>query len=87
MRVLQNDGRSRQIRYNDSTISLGSNNLVVPSDEEIYICPSLIAHYVDAHEYCPPFQFQRAIIACPQMRSITYLRLLRKHGVHKLVPA
>jgi hypothetical protein len=49
-----------------------------------YVAPSLVLHYVDAHEYLPPESFQRAVMACPPMRSMEYLRAISRHGLHKL---
>jgi hypothetical protein len=79
-------GGPGRITYEGSTVSVGSSNLFVPGNEAMYVCPSLVAHYVDAHEYSPPVQFQNAVRACPEMRSVPYLRLLRAHGIHRLTP-
>jgi hypothetical protein len=40
------------------------------------VSPSSIAHYIDAHGYCPPAVFQEAAMKCPQMRSADYMRAL-----------
>ena len=74
-------GGPTQLRYGQLSISLGSSNLFVPDAEAVYVCPSLLAHYVDAHEYCPPAPFQDAVVACPEMRSMSYLKAMHKHRV------
>lgn len=56
--------------------SIGNANLVVPGKGCYYAAPSTIVHYIDAHEYAPPPEFVEAVMACPPMRSMEYLRLV-----------
>jgi len=63
----------------------GVANLFVPAEGFLYVAPSLIVHYIDAHEYAPPAAFQRAVIACPRMRSMEYLKAILKNGPKSLV--
>src|SRR5262245_35516631 len=60
----------------DHSYPNGSANLLVPGIDAIYACPSLIMHYVDAHEYQPPERFVSAVLACPTVCSETYFRRL-----------
>ena len=62
--------------YKGTKIRMGSANLYVPGDQCVYVTPSLIAHYMDAHEYAPPQPFCQALLACPPMRSMAYFRAL-----------
>jgi hypothetical protein len=62
------------------TVVVGAANLYVPGRDGIYVAPSLIAHYIDAHEYLPPREFVDAVCACPDMRSAAYLRAIREVG-------
>lgn len=55
----------------------GSANLIVPATAFVYVAPSLILHYVDAHGYLPPEEFVDAVMRCPPMRSMEYLKLLK----------
>jgi hypothetical protein len=55
---------------------VGNGMLFVPSGSTIYVSPTSIAHYIDAHGYCPPAEFQRAVRECPEMRSLAYMRAL-----------
>lgn len=65
------------VRYKNYSIQAHGNELLfVPSGEIIYISPSSIAHYIDAHGYCPPLEYQRAVMECPEMRSMAYLQAL-----------
>lgn len=68
------------------TIQMGTNNLFVPAQDCIFVAPSLILHYMDAHEYAPPQSFQQAVMACPDMRSMAYLKAIRQHLPQELLP-
>ena len=61
-------------------VHVGVSNLWIPADGYLYVCPSLILHYMDAHEYAPPEVFQNAVMDCPPMRSMQYLRAIIKNG-------
>lgn len=58
----------------------GVNNLFIPGDGIIYVCPEMITHYMNAHGYAPPAEFGRAVLACPPMRSMDYMKLLLANG-------
>ncbi len=40
-----------------------ANNLFIPANGLLYICPKLILHYINAHGYAPPGEFCEAILA------------------------
>jgi hypothetical protein len=61
-------------------IQLGGNNLYIPGDGFLYVAPSTIIHYIDAHEYAPPDEFQIAVLDSPEMRSMSYLKLIRANA-------
>jgi hypothetical protein len=77
-------GGPAEFRYAGVTARLGAVNLFVPSDQRLFVAPSLVAHYIDAHGYAPPTQFQEAVQRCPPMRSVQYLRLIKESGLRKL---
>lgn len=52
----------------------GSRNLYIPGDGIAFVCPELIAHFMNAHGYRPPDEFCTAVLACPPMRSQSYLK-------------
>lgn len=54
----------------------GKRNLFIPADGKVLVCPELITHYMNAHAYQPPEEFCRAVLACPAMRSMAYLKAL-----------
>jgi hypothetical protein len=70
-------GGPGSLQLRGSTVQLGANNLYVPAPETIFVAPSLILHAIDSHEYCPPKAFQDAVLACPPMRSVAYLKLVK----------
>lgn len=65
----------------------GHGMLFVPSGSTLYVSPTSIAHYIDAHGYFPPAEYQRAVMQCPDMRSMAYMRALlatpAREWVHK----
>ena len=60
-------------------------SLFVPGDGIIYVAPSSIAHYIDAHAYQPPDEFCQAVLNCPPMRSVQYFKALLANGGRELV--
>jgi hypothetical protein len=46
--------------------SYSLNSLYVPGNSVIYLAPESIAHYIDAHGYCPPEEFCSAVMKCPE---------------------
>lgn len=67
-------------------ISLGATNLFIPTEEFVYVAPSLVLHYIDSHGYAPPQRFLTALEACPQHGTLEYRKLVLRHGLHKLGP-
>ena len=74
-------GGPHELCFEGDTISLGSSNLFVPCNEGVFVAPSLIAHYVDAHEYYPPRHFQEAVMKCAEMKTVPYLREMKSKGL------
>jgi len=65
----------------------GKENLFVPYNGNIYVCPELITHYLNAHFYCPPTEFINAVLECPNTRTMDYKRkLLQCNGNFLLHP-
>lgn len=77
-------GGPSTVRYGGIAAQVGAANLFVPYLDCVFVAPSLIAHYIDAHGYSPPADFQRAIAECPPMRSMEYLKRLRAQGTHRI---
>jgi hypothetical protein len=77
-------GGPSHFSYRGSAVAIGTNNLYVPAAELVYVCPSSIVHSMDSHGYTPPSEFRSAVLACPPMRSMEYLRRVREFGLHRL---
>jgi hypothetical protein len=76
-------GGPGQVHFGEHVAPIGGSLLFVPGASAAYVAPSLIAHYIDAHGYKPPDEFQQAVMTCPRMKSLEYLRGLRAHGVNR----
>ncbi len=61
-------------------VHFGANNLYLPAEGCVYVAPSMIAHYVDAHSYEPPAAFWEAVMKCPEMCSEAYMQALIANG-------
>lgn len=63
----------------------GSSNLFVPGKDVLFVAPELITHYINAHNYLPPAEFQDAVMRCPGVRSMDYKRAVLANGGRALV--
>jgi hypothetical protein len=63
----------------------GTKNLFVPGDGVVYVCPELIAHYMNAHAYAPPPEFCKAVLACPEMSTKEYFKAMLNGGARSMV--
>ncbi|HEU5101498.1 MAG TPA: hypothetical protein VFU22_20890, partial [Roseiflexaceae bacterium] len=68
------------VRYKDKKIVVGALNLFVPGEGFLYAAPSMIAHYILAHGYAPPAEFQEAVLRCSKMGSEEYFLSIKQHG-------
>ena len=69
------------MRFHERSIEMGQKNLFVPWNGKVFIAPSLIAHSIDSHHYCPPKEFQQAVLECPRMSSAAYLKHMKQAGL------
>ncbi len=76
-------GNNYSARYNGRSINVGALNLFVPGEGFLYVMPSLAAHYILAHGYTPPPQFQEAVLRCPPMRSQEYFEAIAENAPQK----
>jgi len=61
-------------------VRFGAANLFLPADGFIYVAPSMIAHYIDAHGYDPPSCFWEAVRNCPEMRTPDFRQAMSANG-------
>jgi hypothetical protein len=66
------NGSAQWRDYNISSVSGAC--LFVPAGGYLYVSPSNIAHYINTHHYRPPDEFCTAVLGCPPMRSVAYLK-------------
>jgi hypothetical protein len=59
-------------------------DLWVPGDGFLWVCPTNVTHYIDAHSFCPPSEFCEAVLRCPPLRSMDYLKAVLANGGRKL---
>jgi hypothetical protein len=65
----------------------GKRNLFVPAGSMVFVCPELLIHYMNAHQYRPPEEFCEAVLTCPPMRSTPYFKALLASGARRLLHA
>jgi hypothetical protein len=70
-------------RYTVSATS-STVDLWVPGNGFLWCCPTSITHYVDVHGFCPPSDFCEAVLRCPPMRSMDYMKALLANGGREL---
>jgi hypothetical protein len=65
-------------------LRMGSTEIFVPTGKQgdLYCCPNLILHYIEAHAYFPPIEFQRAVeqaepSSVPQLMDVALEKYLR----------
>lgn len=63
----------------------GGNNLFVPGDGFLFVCPELMAHYINAHGYRPPEEFCEAVLRCPETHSMEYKKAFLANGGRSLM--
>ncbi len=69
--------QKRTIVLRGSSVDMGATELFVPWRSNLFVSPSLILHYIDAHGYTPPKVFQEAVLACPMNHSMEYLKAIK----------
>lgn len=74
-------GGPSELRFEGGAVALGTANIFVPAKEHVYVSPTLIVHYIDAHGYAPPDEYQEAVLRCPQMKSFAYLKEMKVRGL------
>ena len=77
--------KPERIRVRDQEVNMGLLNLWVPGDGCVYVAPSLIAHYIQAHRYSPPQEFVEAVLRCPEAQSQEHRDALRTLPVQEFV--
>ncbi len=61
-------------------VPMGNRNLYLPGAGFCYIVPSLVLHYIDAHQYVPPDEVIKAVLDCPPIRSQEYQKAVQANA-------
>jgi hypothetical protein len=64
------------VLYDEVSVYFGSSEIRVIGEEEIYAAPTLIYHYVLAHDYRPPEVFVQAVLSGPQPESAEHRAII-----------
>jgi len=75
------------LTYRNMRIQIGTNSLYIPDIDYIFVAPSLLLHYIDAHGYQPPDPFCAAVHNCPSMRSAAYFHDMLHAGLRDVFPS
>jgi hypothetical protein len=59
-----NNSAQLSTQLGDEVVYLGSAEIHVTAADTTYVAPSLLPHYVEAHEYLPPLDVLRALEDC-----------------------
>jgi len=62
------------------TAEVGGSELCIPGHGCVYIAPSMILHYILAHDYAPPPEFINALLSCPPAGTSEYLAAFKNNG-------
>lgn len=69
-------GAAVAVEIDGETVRLGSAEIRVIGDDEIYAAPDLIYHFTAAHQYLPPAQFVEAVVHGPEPDSAEFRALI-----------
>ncbi len=67
-----------------------SIDIWIPHGSTMFVCPTLVTHYIAAHRFLPPSDFLDAVLACPDMQSMEYKKAFLSAGgseIRKLISA
>jgi hypothetical protein len=73
-----------EVAFKGRRLTVGTANLFIPGNGVVYVAPSLIIHYLLAHQYQPPTEFVDAVRACPGMLTPEYIDAIRRFGPKSL---
>lgn len=79
-RLCQHSGGPTSLQLDGMQVVMGLANVFVPAVDVVFVAPSLIAHYIDAHRYAPPAELLAAVRVCPPMSSMEYQKALLAAG-------
>jgi hypothetical protein len=66
------DAAMPSMKWRNETVDLGTSEIRVLIDDVWYASPTLVVHYIHAHQYSPPLEFIRACFHGPDPTSQEY---------------
>lgn len=66
------------------SIELGSTTLLIAYKNKVYVCPALIAHYIESHSYFPPTEFIEAVLNYDHQFAMEYFKKIRENKLPKI---
>jgi hypothetical protein len=52
-------------------VYLGASEVWIPADGTYYASPSMVLHYIEKHDYCPPRQYIDAVTAFDMTKAFS----------------
>lgn len=75
-------GYYQKCHHCDEEDAFAYDVLIIPSqDGVVYFVSSLIEHYIEYHQYLPPYHFRDAVLSCPPQFSQRYFELIAPFGL------
>lgn len=64
-------------------IELGAITILIAYKDKVYICPALVSHYIEKHQYRPPDEFIEAILNYDHQYAMEYFKKIRENKLIK----
>lgn len=60
-------------------VNLGATAILIAHKNKVYICPALIIHYIESHQYLPPSEFIEAVENYDHQSAMEYFKKIREN--------
>ncbi len=64
-------------------IELGATTILIAYKNKVYVCPTLITHYIESHSYLPPDEFVEAVLNYDHQYAMEYFKQIRENRFPK----
>ncbi|HFC11757.1 MAG TPA: hypothetical protein ENJ56_02855 [Anaerolineae bacterium] len=66
-----------EMAIGEQMVRLGSAEIRIIGEQEIFAAPDLLPHYIEAHDYRPPIEFVEAVLHGVGVNSAEYRALIK----------